>query len=554
MYLAHFGFREPPFALTPDPHFLYMSLRHREGLAHLLYGLEEGGGFVQLTGEVGTGKTTLGRCLLQQIPENVDVAYVINPRLTAIELLATLCDQLKIRYPAKPTQKVVVDALYTHLVKAHEHGRRTVLIIDEAQNLSRDILEQIRLLTNLETTTKKLLQIILIGQPELVKLLNRKDLRQVAQRITARYHLLPFSEGETKAYIKHRIEIAGGNPNLFPPAVCRLIHRYAKGIPRLINVFCDRALLGAFVQDKATIDTKTVKKAVVEVMGMNHPLGLRIEPWRTTVAALAITGMLGGTGVWWLTGHSGPLVTHQGSTPSPKTPRPTIEPAVTIKATEPPASKQSVATPVSLISLLSDPALRTDQQSALDGLVGLWRLSNYTSVAGDACKDVRIYGLQCLWRRGDWHNLRVLNLPVVIELLAADRSTHYAILDTLGENRATLIIDGKPYTYPLQEIEPLRSGRFITLWKPPAFITTPIRPGSKGLNVVWLRHRLIAFDGIPIDTKHPELFTEELRKRVVSFQQDHLLIPDGIVGQETVFHLVSEGNAPELPKLNNGRS
>jgi general secretion pathway protein A len=181
-------------------------------------------------------------------------------------------------------------------------------------------------------------------------------------------------------------------------------------------------------------------------------------------------------------------------------------------------------------------------------------LSNYTSVAGDTCKDVRIYGLQCLWRRGDWHNLRVLNLPVVIELLAADRSTRYAILDTLGETRATLIIDGKPYTYPLQEIEPLRSGRFIALWKPPAFITTPIRPGSKGLNVVWLRHRLIAFDGIPIDTKHPELFTEELRKRVVSFQQDHLLIPDGIVGQETVLHLVSEGNAPELPKLNNGRS
>ncbi|HEX2245456.1 MAG TPA: AAA family ATPase [Gammaproteobacteria bacterium] len=550
MYLAHFGFREPPFALTPDPYFLYMSRRHREGLAHLLYGLEEGGGFIQLTGEVGTGKTTLGRCLLQQIPENVDVAYVLNPRLTAIELLATLCDQLKIRYPAKPTQKVVVDALYTHLVKAHEHGRRTILIIDEAQNLSCDILEQIRLLTNLETTTKKLLQIILIGQPELVKLLDRKDLRQVAQRITARYHLLPFSEGETKAYIKHRIEIAGGNPNLFPANVCRWVHRYARGIPRLINVFCDRALLGAFVQDKATIDTKTVKRAVAEVMGMNHPLGLRIGPWRTAVAALAITGMLGGTGIWWLTGHSGPLVTHQSSTPSPKTPRPTIEPAVTVKATEPSASKQSVATPVSLISLLSDPALRTDQRSALDRLVAFWRLSNYTPVAGDTCKDVRIYGLQCLWRRGDWHNLRVLNLPVVIELLAADGSTRYAILDTLGETRATLIIDGKPYTYPLQEIEPLRSGRFIALWKPPAFITTPIRPGSKGLNVVWLRQRLSAFDGIPIDTEHPELFTEELRKRVVSFQQDHLLIPDGIVGQETVLHLVSEGNAPELPKLN----
>ncbi|MCZ7625994.1 MAG: AAA family ATPase [Candidatus Methylomirabilis sp.] len=221
----YFGLTEAPFSMTPDPRYLYMSERHREALAHLLYGVAEGGGFVQLTGEVGTGKTTLCRCLLEQLPPRVDVALILNPRLTDIELLAVVCDELRISYPAGTTSgKLIVDALYRHLLDAHAQGRRTVLVVDEAQDLATDVLEQIRLLTNLETPTQKLLQIILIGQPELIRVLDKEENRQLAQRVTARYHLLAFSEDDTRAYIVHRIQIAGQKNTIFTEAAMRAVH------------------------------------------------------------------------------------------------------------------------------------------------------------------------------------------------------------------------------------------------------------------------------------------------------------------------------------------
>src|SRR5919201_4829908 len=236
MYASYFGLKEAPFSITPDPRYLYMSERHREALAHLLYGIGEGGGFVQLTGEVGTGKTTLCRCLLEQVPPHVDVALILNPRLTALELLGAVCDELRIPYPVDTTStKTLVDLLYRYLLDAHGRGRRTVLIIDEAQDLSIDVLEQVRLLTNLETTREKLLQIILIGQPELITLLEREDLRQLAQRITARYHLEPFDAADTRAYIRHRLQIAGRTRGLFTEAAMRTVHAASRGIPRLIN-------------------------------------------------------------------------------------------------------------------------------------------------------------------------------------------------------------------------------------------------------------------------------------------------------------------------------
>ena len=260
MYLAHFGFTEWPFANTPDPRFVYLSPRHEEALAHLLYGVRERGGFVQLTGEVGTGKTTTCRYLLSQLPEGVDVALILNPMLTPEELLATVCEELGAAYPrGAPTRKTYVDALYQHLLAAHGRGRRTVLIIDEAQNLSGGALEQLRLLTNLETATEKLLQIILIGQPELTALLAQPELRQVAQRITARYHLLPFAEKDTRAYVWRRLQIAGQRITLFEPGALHAVHRATRGVPRLINVICDRALLGAFAQGARTVSARTRK-------------------------------------------------------------------------------------------------------------------------------------------------------------------------------------------------------------------------------------------------------------------------------------------------------
>ncbi len=271
MYTQFFGLSETAFSITPDPRFLYMSPLHQEALAHLLYGTGEDGGFVQLTGEVGTGKTTLLRALLEQNLEQVDLALILNPRLTTTEFVATICDELGAGY-AKPaySMKPLVDALNAHLLETHRRGRQTVLIVDEAQNLSRDVLEQVRLLTNLETSRHKLLRIILVGQPELQRILAQHDMRQLAQRITGRYHLGPLSEAETGEYIGHRLAVAGASTDLFSGAAVKQVYRLSGGIPRLINIICDRALLGAYAQNQHLVGPKVVKQAAREALEVSQ--------------------------------------------------------------------------------------------------------------------------------------------------------------------------------------------------------------------------------------------------------------------------------------------
>ncbi|MGV8074078.1 MAG: AAA family ATPase [Syntrophobacteraceae bacterium] len=268
MYNEYFGLNETPFSIAPDPRYLYMSAQHKEALAHLLYGVNNDGGFVLLTGEVGTGKTTVCRCLLEQIPEECDLAFILNPKLTVHELLSTICDEFNIRYPkGKKSIKVFIDRINAYLLDAHSKGRKVVLIIDEAQNLSTEVLEQMRLLTNLETDQRKLLQIIMIGQPELRDMLQRPELRQLAQRVTAHYHLGTLSEEETAAYVKHRLAVAGLRRQLFSPSTITRLYRLSGGVPRRINILCDRALLGTYVQGKEKVDKVTVSKAAREVLG-----------------------------------------------------------------------------------------------------------------------------------------------------------------------------------------------------------------------------------------------------------------------------------------------
>src|SRR2546429_4054958 len=269
MYLSFFGLNEKPFAITPDPRYLYLSERHAEALAHLMYGINEAGGFVQLTGEVGTGKTTIVRSLLAQAPKNAEIALILNPRMTPPEFLLTICEELGIGVPdqAAGSLKDLVDILGGYLLRAHGAGKRVVLVVDEAQNLSPEVLEQVRLLTNLETTTQKLLQIILIGQPELRELLARNELRQLAQRITGRYHLNPLSRGETGAYVRHRLRVAGATADILSPHALNEVFRLSHGVPRVINIVCDRSLLGAYSLHRHRVTAALVRSAASEVFG-----------------------------------------------------------------------------------------------------------------------------------------------------------------------------------------------------------------------------------------------------------------------------------------------
>src|SRR5579872_6802919 len=299
MYLKFFGLNEKPFAITPDPRYLFLSERHAEALAHLMYGINEAGGFVQLTGEVGTGKTTIVRSLLAQAPKNAEIALILNPRMTAPEFLLTICQELGVEVPPASQQslKDLVDTLSAYLLRAHADGKRVVLVVDEAQNLSTEVLEQVRLLTNLETNTQKLLQIILIGQPELRELLARNELRQLAQRITGRYHLSPLSAEETTAYVRHRLRVAGATADIFNRFALEEIYRLSAGVPRVINVICDRALLGGYSLDRHRITGPLVRNAASEVFGKRFtPPWL---PWAGTAAAAAILAV--GTFALWRT-------------------------------------------------------------------------------------------------------------------------------------------------------------------------------------------------------------------------------------------------------------
>ena len=303
MYRNFFSLSELPFSISPDPKYLFMSERHKEALSHLTYGLGEVGGFALLTGEVGTGKTTVSRCLMEQLPENTQAAFILNPTLSSQELLATICDQFKIRYrKSDASLKILTDKISEKLLKNHENDINTLLIIDEAQHLQPEVLEQLRLLTNLETNTKKLLQVILIGQPELQQLLQRRDLRQLAQRITARYHLMPLTKPELQQYIEHRLQVANCARPVFDKAALTKLHQFSQGIPRLINLLCHSALMLAYNQNDSVVNKKTVIAAAQRALGdeLNHRqnnTGSNKTLLITT--ALSITAFATLAGFWW---------------------------------------------------------------------------------------------------------------------------------------------------------------------------------------------------------------------------------------------------------------
>lgn len=320
MYESYFGLIERPFSIAPDPQYLYMSSRHKEAMAHLTYGLSQGGCFIVLTGEVGTGKTTLCRNLLGQLPDKVDVALILNANINEMELLQTICDERKIPYAQDTTQKQLLDLINNYLLETFSQNRHTVLIIDEAQLLSRDVLEQIRLLTNLETNKAKLLQIILIGQPELNDLLRRNDLRQLAQRVTARYHLGALERSEIDEYVNFRLGVAGCKKPLFSRQALNKLHVLSEGIPRKINVLADHALLAAYSRSQALVDSKIVKTASKDVFIDSAPKNNRSSSviWLFRWWPALVLAVLLNIGLWWVFsgGQVKPLISKTEQTPA----------------------------------------------------------------------------------------------------------------------------------------------------------------------------------------------------------------------------------------------
>ena len=548
MYLSFYGLVEKPFSITPDPRYLFLSGRHAEALAHLVYGIDEAGGFIQLTGEVGTGKTTIIRSLLARQPDKAEIALILNPRMAAAEFMLTLCEELGILVPdsAETSVKDLIDILNRYLLRAHSEGRRVVLVVDEAQTLAPELLEQVRLLTNLETETQKLLQIILIGQPELRELLARNDLRQLAQRVTGRYHLDPLSRDETSSYIKHRLRIAGATNDIFTPSALHELYRVSGGVPRLLNIIADRALLGGFSSDRHLVGPDLVRRAAAEVYGRRVlPAWL---PWAIALPSLALVAAA--VVLAWPRGDSRAVAS---GTPAATTANPAAAAgaAAATPAAAPattPATAATVSAKVDLPGALLAPQARTSTDDAWWRLLQLWQ-ARYVSSGEDACTQALRQGLECLAQRGSMATLRGYNRPAILTLRSGSQ-THAVVLTRLDDSSAQLLLGQGTLTVPLTALQPLWSGDFVLLWKPGNLDTRPLSLGMKGEPVRQLRARLASWQGQPVDKGGSAYYDESLQTRVRQFQQAIGLPVDGIAGLQTQAMLDAALPQPGTPVLN----
>lgn len=607
MYPKYFGLKEPSFSIAPDPHYLFLSEQHKEALAHLLYGAGESGGFVLLTGEVGTGKTTVCRAFLEQLPEGVEVALILNPAVTANELLLNLCDEFRIPVPeGERSVKALVDRLNVYLLDAHGKGRRPVLIIDEAQSLRPKVLEQVRLLTNLETSKHKLLQIFLIGQPELRRLLERDALRQINQRVTARFHLRPFTREETGDYIRHRVAVAGVDRPLFTAAAIRRIYSCSGGVPRLVNILCDRALLGACVTRSSQVTPAIVKRAAREVQGesiddLPRPT---VRPGVAAAAAFVLAMIAGWLGYAWVSDDAAALLADL--LPGERTllaggPRPETSPSPDGAGEG--ADHQGVpGSPDSLLGVSDgsadatsvgvaasgevapgevapgadgpldgaaadalpqiDPArfepdalaetlarIAMPESEALRLLLLRWGVEVESLPAGDPCARVASFGLRCERGQGDLGVLRLFDRPALLRVQDAGGARRFLALSALDESFGTLALPGGNELAPLDRLESVWTGDYILVWQPPPIGSALIGPGASGESVRWLRDLLAKVPASGLPASDSNYYDTELTRSVRAFQASRGLVADGIAGPRTLIQLHNAVDLPGVPRL-----
>jgi len=552
MYLRYFGLNEAPFSITPDPVFVFLSPRHRDALAHLLYGIGKGGsgGFVQLTGEVGTGKTTLCRVMLEQIPEGTHIALLLNPLVTPRELLAAISGELGIDISdSRDSTRLLVDRLNLYLLDAHSRGESVVVVIDEAQNLSPEALEQVRLLTNLETTKEKLLQIILLGQPELRELLQRRNLRQLAQRITARYHLSPLGPKDTHLYIQHRMQVAGAQRNPFKRAAMKALYQRSQGIPRLINIIADRSLVAAYAKERADVTAAMVHAAANEVqLGERQVKRLR-WPWLAVAVVILAVGLLGYS---WFSGDLFPQDSdstgvYRADISGQKTKEVATQ-AIPVEITPPLEVVQETATelitpsPEQEIATTLDLAWLADhQQDVWQEFAEIWHDAGAANAVKAACNGDNRSGYACLRDQGSWSKIKHLNLPVVLVLQGEYPSM--LLLKGMDEERL-LIGGGQPVTVMRSAVDSLWLGTYLVAWPQASGWPAEIGIGDDGPaanTVIEMAGRVAGpYQGA-------RQFDASFELWLRTFQMRNGLEPDGIVGRHTLLYLMTASiEEPEL--------
>ena len=580
MYAPFFGLQQAPFSIAPDPRYLFMSERHREALAHLLYGLDAGGGFVLLTGEVGTGKTTVCRCFLEQIPAHCNVAYIFNPKVTVGELLRSICDEFGVPHaPAVPgveTVKDCIDPLNASLLAAHASGRNNVLIIDEAQNLSADVLEQLRLLTNLETSERKLLQIILIGQPELRAMVARPSMEQLAQRVIARFHLDALTPLETQQYIAHRLAVAGLNgPLPFSHRAIRRVHALSHGVPRRINLLCDRALLGAYAAGVREVSAPIVNRAAREVFDAPAAAAAARSD-RGPMPGWALAGLGGVAGAalvaaaGWVLGALPPPV---GSTkpandlaavaqaPASGAGAGVVRkvPAASPAAGASPAASAASAAVAAPAAPAIAPALQQflAAQSAGDApawkaLASAWGVS--LPEGADACATLPRDGLRCYRNRRAGLNLvRQIDRPVMLTLFPSEDAEESvsAVLRSLQGDTATLEGGGQTLQVPVEALAQVWRGDMATLWRTPPGMPERGEIVDTPDGAAWLDQQLAskAAGGTGPGSRP---MTPALRQsRIHRFQLAQGVTPDGRAGPLTLM-LLNRATGVSEPRLRAG--
>jgi len=540
IYLKHFGLVREPFSIVPDPGFLYPSNHHRQAVAHLKYGLDREGGFILLTGEVGTGKTTLTRTMLKRLPAHVRVAYVLNSKLEVSDALASICTELSIELPGNSSlsfTKLCTDALNQDLLQAHAQGKKTLIVIEEAQNLTSEVLETLRLLSNLETHTHKLLHILLVGQPELLEILAQKELRQLNQRVVSRFHLLPLDKDDLANYVNHRLHRAGAKQPIFDSACMSMLYRLTKGVPRLINLVCQHSLLAAYSTEARIITPKLIKQASVEILGEQKSSQPLVKYWPHGLAAALLAIV-----VWLIAAGSGIENQEPSAYQEPSADK---EPSA---YQEPSANKEPISLPTAPV-----PTAQTPNLNPFAELLGLWSVTG-TEVYSqeDFIALAEFQGLQSHQiSDAEVIDLEIINRPGIVRLQTQAGYLKSYLLTQIDSSGFTVTSGSDSQLLDAQAFRDIWSRSFIYLWRPPIEVERLALGDTDAQAVSWLQSQLQQVDQSAEAIISGGRYTQAIANQVLKFQREQNITADGVVGRETLLRL-NQLTRADIPLLTEG--